>query len=439
MRLQLLLALGGFLIAASGATQAERPRKAVRVDPVPLHAVGGPDIVASAIHNGNSGILSYGSNDPGDGGGPIAVFAIGTTACNVGVAPLAWEPSSGLHPVIRQNMYRLHEGRFEQLGTSWVAHGFLSVNEDNCGGGCAQTGAPTDELRPNCSSPESAAINGSRAELGPAYEVNAFTGAFPVPQTAAIGSGAIAHRIQIRHSDLDPTLNSAAVYFAEGHYVHPEDAAAGNGENNASYRAARVIPMTPVPCNPCICTRPYCMLPESLSLTQVGRPAIRDWKAADGTVRETDVRVPGEGLFILAQKTTELGTGFWRYEYALYNMNSHRSAGAFSVPVPAYAIVENVEFHDVDYHSGEIWDSTDWTYTFDADAITWHTTPYAVNPNANALRWGTLYNFRFDANLPPRETVAAIELFRPGSPDSVAVRTNGPAMLVVVEPAQRAD
>ena len=34
-------------------------------------------------------------------------------------------------------------------------------------------------------------------------------------------------------------------------------------------------------------------------------------------------------------------------------------------------------------------------------AITWATTAYAVNSNANALRWGTLYNFRFDADAPP--------------------------------------
>ena len=32
--------------------------------------------------------------------------------------------------------------------------------------------------------------------------------------------------------------------------------------------------------------------------------------------------------------------------------------------------------------------------------VAWATTPFAANNNANAIRWGTLYNFRFDASLP---------------------------------------
>ena len=37
--------------------------------------------------------------------------------------------------------------------------------------------------------------------------------------------------------------------------------------------------------------------------------------------------------------------------------------------------------------------------------MTWSTETFATNQNANAIRWGTLYNFRFDADRPPQVTM----------------------------------
>ena len=85
----------------------------------------------------------------------------------------------------------------------------------------------------------------------------------------------------------------------------PDDAAAGNGNNNASYRQVLVSEDD-----------------EDvfvLSLdgpTQREQPAIRAWQDVDTSVVETDIQIPGEGLFILAAKATELGGGMWRYSYA---------------------------------------------------------------------------------------------------------------------------
>lgn len=414
----------------SGISSAGSTRTAVLAqDQAPRAAdTGRPDVVVVAIPNGTDGIASFGSEDPGNTGNPIAAFSIGTTSCNIGDAPLSWVEAAPDHPVIRQNMYRLLGGRFEQIGTSWVKHGFLAVNEDHCGGGCDQIGPPFDELRPHCSDPYSSALNGDRTYLGPTYEINAFTGDIPHPHEKPSGGGVIRHRLQIRHSDLNPAFNPGAEYFAEGHYIHAEDAAVRNAENNASHRQAIVTTMTPQPCSPCACPHPYCITPMLGSHTQVSDPAIRAWKFSDNTVRETDARVPGEGLFILAQKTTDLGGGSWRYEYALYNLNSHLSAGAFRVPLPEGAMIQNVGFHDVDYHSGEFWDSTDWPHSLLADGITWATTPYESDPEANALRWGTLYNFRFDADVPPGESFVEVDMFRPGFPNAIAIRTTGPAL-----------
>lgn len=59
--------------------------------------------------------------------------------------------------------------------------------------------------------------------------------------------------------------------------------------------------------------------------------------------------------------------------------------------------------------------------------IAWATPGYEINTNGNALRWGTLYNFRFHAASPPQLVEATIGLFRPGFPDSVRTQTLGPS------------
>ena len=56
------------------------------------------------------------------------------------------------------------------------------------------------------------------------------------------------------------------------------------------------------------------------------------------------------------------------------------------------------------------------------DSITWNTETFAQNQNANAIRWGTLYNFRFDADQPPQNANATVDFFKTGSPMTVAIQ-----------------
>ena len=56
--------------------------------------------------------------------------------------------------------------------------------------------------------------------------------------------------------------------------------------------------------------------------------------------------------------------------------------------------------------------------------VTWQTDAHSAGNDltANALRWGTLYNFRFDVASPPAVGDIVIDLFRPGSPSQMPVR-----------------
>ena len=63
--------------------------------------------------------------------------------------------------------------------------------------------------------------------------------------------------------------------------------------------------------------------------------------------------------------------------------------------------------------------NTPWLFTKNFTTATWNCETFAQNQNANAIRFGTLYNFRFDSSTPPTETTANIGFFKTGSPISV--------------------
>jgi len=369
----------------------------------------GPDVIIGDLQS----VLRFGRVED------ITAYAVGTNPCNIGDERVAWRSHTNGHPVIAQGMFRLKDGRFEQIGMSWMVHEFYAVSQSLCDP-CLD---PTDgsELGVGCSgSCASAYLNGLQTNMSLRSDVNAYSGYFLYPWTAPEPEEVIGKRIQVHDADIDPALNYGASYFVQGHYVTADDAAAGNGNNNASYRPVAVVVSQFAPPNT------YNVVVTGL--TQREQPAVRAWQDTDSSVMETDIQVPGEGLFILVAKATDLESGFWHYEYALQNLNSDRSAGSFTVPLPYGAMVQNVGFHDVDYHSGEIYDSTDWLVTVENETITWSADSYDANPNANALRFDTLYNFRFDAKVSPGSTEVIVSLFKPGTPDEVNAGTVGPSL-----------
>jgi hypothetical protein len=369
--------------------------------------------------------------------GGIDAFSVATTSCNIGDVNLNWIASSPDHPVIPQNLYRLKtvngSARFEQVGQSWLKHAFTALTGNVC---CTCNGVGGAQLGIGCSDPYSSGRNGEQITtvggLGPRFQVNPHNGVFIWPymfrNTAHVTHTSVTRRLQVALADLDPAQNSGAAYYVESQYVTPRDSDARNQNNNCSYRRA-------------VITGNASNTNASLSGTTVReKAAIRAWKDTDPTVTETLVDTPeatnplggdNTGLVILSAKATDLGGGVTHYEYALFNMNSDRAIDAFTVPVGAGATVTNIGFHDVFYHSGDghnsavgnvvNYDGTDWPGVYSGGNVSWTMPPATPVENSNALRWGTLYNFRFDVNRAPQTGNVTLSMFKSvaGRPDSV--------------------
>ena len=399
----------------------------------------GPDVVVADL-------ISIGNYTAVDG---IDAFSIADIACNVGTQNAQFIPNTNQHPVMAQNLYRYKvtggAGRFEQVGMGWLKHDIVAVVTNVC---CSCNGQGATVLGVGCSNPNTAGFNGNQCTttggLGPRFQINAHTGAFAFPYAfrndcASVPHTSITRRLQVATADIDPTLNFGSSYFGELQYVTADDASSGNQDNNASYRRVMMSGAGP---------NINATVTETVQRTM---PAIRAWQAIDPLVQLTDISTPealaGDttGFGILGSRVTDLGRGQHRYEYAVYNMNSDRSFASFAVPSAPGLVVTNIGFHDVNYHSGDGFDSapgavttfdgTDWPGSNDGAAIAWTFVPAVPVENSNALRWGTLYNFRFDCNVAPVAGLATIGLFKPvaGLPDAMTVATQVPGPLPICE------
>lgn len=365
----------------------------------------GPDLIVGQL----TSVQSYGASQG------TSAFAIGSAICNIGSAEASWLLNGPLHPVIGQNVYRLENGRFEQIGMGWLKHGVSALQSNLC---CDCTPASTGaRLGVGCSTASSAGLHGLQTILGPRTDVNAFTGVFPYPYTIGFGQtgDSIYKRVQVLTDDLDPALHPGALYFGESHVVAADDAGAGNGLNNLSHR-------------PMLVGGP---LGGGFSMVMTGdtttmEPAIRAWQQADPTVSLVDLQVPGEGRFMVGSNAYDNGDGTWRYEYAVFNLDSDLSGQSFSVDLGQAVTVTDIGMSYPRYHSGELVTDAPWAATVTGDVITWSTDTFAVNPDANALRWGTTYSFWFTADTAPELRVCGLELFKPGGPGPIGTSAVAP-------------
>src|SRR6478752_202642 len=392
--------------------------------------VPGPDVIVGDLPE----MAQYGNDTVNH----LVGLGVGTTSCNNGDQPFDWFalPQTD-HPVIPQNLYRMSGGttndaRFEQIGQSWMKHAFTALEGSVCGS-CNTSGCQTGtHLCPGCSDPYGSSLNASQTGIGSRAWLNPFTGVFP--STANNHSGhshtGTSHRLTVASSDLNPAQNSGATYFAEGQYLTPHEYAwcqshpgQCNMYNNASYRRFNVSGSG-----------------DSYTFSGSGstvrmQAAIKAWQTLGGaTVNQIEPDPGNDGIWFMGYKVTNPSTGVWHYEYALENLNLDRAIQSFSVAFGNGTNLSNIGFHAPPQEPGWANDGTfnnlgyssmPWTVTQDASSITWSTETLAQNQNANAIRFSTLYNFRFDADQAPNPTAATVGYFKTGSPTAVVVQAAG--------------
>jgi len=387
---------------------------------VPALAQIGPDLVNSSLWD----VARHGTS----ANGQITAYSSGNVTCNRGDRNLATGPDANTRPLVAMNMYRFKPvagtpyARIEQLGQGWVKWVGVPVNgtQTSCAASCP--GGTIGSMPPGCADVYGSGFNGSG--LGARSRVNATTGVFTGTRGGGTGETAINMRVQVPTADVTNQPANAVFIFEtadalpdDATYVRPGNTVAINALNNAT---SHVVNINGGTANPSF-------VREASFI-----PAIARWPEIDAgvtvvTVDHDDTPNPNPqfpGTFIrsryyVAAKATPLGAGLYRYEYAVFNLNSDRSCGAVEVPLPAGVPFSDFFFRHPPSHSGEPFSNAPWTATKAGRSLFFSTETYAVNPNANAIRWATMYNFGFTTNVAPRTGNVVLHLFKPGAPGAL--------------------
>lgn len=390
-------------------------------------SVPGPDVVVGDL----SGLAQFGGQS-----GTQVGLAVGTDSCNFGTVDLNWfaNPSND-HPVIPQNLYRMSGGtgnsdRFEQVGFSSVKHAFTALTNNICNLGCNGVGGT--RLGSGCSDPYSASLNaGSSNALGSRGWINPFTGAYPRNDSATPNNdhsghnhAGPSHRILTEVADIRADLNTGAQYFAEGQYITPHEyvwcqanPTQCNMNNNVSYRRYSSNSTA----------TPFSFTAQAATVRQ--KTALTAWTGA--TVVEFKPAGNTDGIGAIGYKVTNPSAGVWHYEYAIYNQNLDRAIQSFGIPVGTGVTLSNVGFKAPPQHpawnldgsfANQGYSNAAWSQAEANGYVTWGSESFAQNVNANAVRWGTLYNIRFDSNQPPMTSFATVGFLKTGAPIQVRVQ-----------------
>jgi len=352
-------------------------------------------------------------------------WGVQTTSCNTGTVNVPWLRDMNIdHPQMGMWMYRLFNGRLEQISTfAGVKHGFTSTNSPGCGAMSCQNPGTGSIIGIGCSDTYGAGLNSDNYWLGPSEEVNAWLGTWTArgslfdrgfpdvgsPQntdgirslnsTMATNMGAIGNRMAIRDSDLGL---AGATYYYTGYYVvrgEPE----ANRANNMTHRRV---------------TTSWAGSSWNFShpdSTQFNDSPLYRWSGANVS---SNTNGGDDGRFYIAVKVTGPVNGRYHYEYVVHNRDNHRGGGSLRIPVCATALVLNPSFRDIDTDP-----NNDWTYSRTATEI-------VFTAGSLKQRWNSIYNFAFDSDAAPVAASLSIDQYDAGAGAPwVSIASQGPGDL----------
>ena len=333
------------------------------------------------------------------------------TMCNPGRVPIPWNaPMNPDHPMFAYMVVRESNGRMEQVtnpATTYVKHSFAAANTaSTCGGTCTTTGTG---LRVNCTDTYGASTNANRFYLGPADEIDPWTGiwnpvgsyfdrgdpdvGFPAnsdgarslssTQTSAMDT--VKNRVTLRDQDL---LVPGRLFYCMHIVVRGE-----SGDLHFNNFAHRQMTAT------WNGSTAWTFANTGVPFTQGS--VLQQW--AGSTLRYARNGLD-DGHFFVAVKVTPNGNGTWHYEYAVQNFDNHRGGASLRIPLDASYNVSGIGFRDPDQDA-----LNDWTAVRSGNELVFGAT--ATNP----LNWNNLFNFWFDCDAPPVTGAVVVDQARLGN------------------------
>ena len=369
----------------------------------------------------NDGPSYFGRRGAAYPGGEIGM-SYSYTMCNAGTVSLPWTaPMNPGHPMFAFMVVRDSNGRMEQItnsATTYVKHAFGAANGASTCGTCQSTGTG---LRVGCSDSYGAGTNASQFYLGPASEIDPWTGIWnPVGSyfdrgdpdvgppanndgARSLSSGQtsafdpVKNRVTLREQDL---LVPGRLFYCM-HIVVTGEAGDLVFDNLAHRQMSASWDGT------------------NWSFANTGVPftqgsVLNEWAGATVASARNGA---DDGWFFVAVKVTANGNGTWHYEYAVQNLDNARGGASLHVPVLQTASVTNVGFRDVDTDA-----LNEWTSSRTASQLVFAAA--ATNP----LNWNTIFNFWFDCDVAPSNGQVQIDEARVGAGNlTIAVNSKVPS------------
>lgn len=362
----------------------------------------GPDVIVGAVDN----LVEWDRTNDGNVG-----LSASTDSCNVGNKKISWSAlPSKEHPVIALNLYKKSNGRLIQVAQSWVKHGYFAVNANSCPNfngvnfSCSNpVGGAT--LNPGCSDLYGAFLNADPVNLGPRSKINPSSGAFDgndARDLSGYPNSTALERIMYMSADvLDSYANGK--FYLESIYISADDAASGNAQNNVSFRE-----FTPQ------LTSSGGWRFVNQSPMKLGVPAVSEWQGDLATMQQVVLNEEGgfTSSVYVGSKVIENSPGKFRYEYIVYNLNSDAAVHSIELPIGVDAISAGTNGFYAPKSHGEIWSNDPWAFAANGTTAGWGTQDSEVNPKANAIRWGTAYNFWFESNQAPIQGTLSLRRFK---------------------------